>query len=141
MKRIFRLLQGRNGTDFSRYKRTTVQRRLARRMALRQVDGLAEYAELLIQEPDEVQALAQDFLIRVTGFFRDPETFEGLAGTVFPALFEYRAPQDPLRIWVPGCASGEFVEPITVRAVRMPCSPSQTAATMGADTIKSIRGL
>jgi two-component system, chemotaxis family, CheB/CheR fusion protein len=107
LKGIFRLLQGRSGTDFSRYKRTTVQRRLARRMALRQVDGLAEYADLLIQEPDEVQALAQDFLIRVTSFFRDPESFEGLAGTVFPALFEHRAPQNPFRIWVPGCASGE----------------------------------
>jgi two-component system CheB/CheR fusion protein len=91
MKRIFRLLQGRNGTDFSRYKRTTVQRRLARRMALRQVDGLAEYAELLIQEPDEVQALAQDFLIRVTGFFRDPETFEGLAHSLTASVAARRS--------------------------------------------------
>ncbi len=107
LKRIFRLLQGRNGTDFSHYKRTTVQRRLARRMALRQVDGLAEYADLLIREPDEVQALARDFLIRVTGFFRDPETFEGLSKSVFPALFEHRSPKDPIRIWIPGCASGE----------------------------------
>jgi two-component system CheB/CheR fusion protein len=93
--------------DFSRYKRTTVERRLARRMALRQVDGLAEYDELLRNEADEVQALAQDFLIRVTGFFRDPETFVDLSGIVFPALFEHRSPKEPLRIWVPGCASGE----------------------------------
>ena len=107
MKRIFRLLQSRNGTDFSRYKRSTVDRRLARRMALRQVDGLAEYDELLRNEPDEVQALAQDFLIRVTGFFRDPETFADLSEIVFPALFEHRSPKEPLRIWVPGCASGE----------------------------------
>jgi len=107
LRRIFRLLQHRIGTDFSRYKRTTVQRRLARRMALRQVDGLTEYADLLIQEPDEVHALARDFLIRVTGFFRDPETFAGLSETVFPALFEHRSPKDPIRIWVPGCASGE----------------------------------
>ncbi|MGC1808721.1 MAG: CheR family methyltransferase [Candidatus Binataceae bacterium] len=107
LKRIFRLLQGRNGTDFSRYKRSTVQRRLARRMALRQIDGITEYAELLKHEPEEVQALAQDFLIRVTGFFRDPETFVGLSETVLPALLENRSPKDPLRIWVPGCASGE----------------------------------
>ena len=107
LTRIFRLLQGKNGTDFSRYKRSTVQRRLARRMALRQVDGLTEYAELLEHEPEEVQALAQDFLIRVTGFFRDPETFVGLFETVLPALLENRSPKDPLRIWVPGCASGE----------------------------------
>ncbi len=107
LRRIFRLLQSRNGTDFSRYKRTTVQRRLARRMALRQVNGLAEYADLLVQEPDEVQALARDFLIRVTGFFRDPETFTVLSETVFPALFDNRSTNDPIRIWVPGCSSGE----------------------------------
>ena len=95
LRRIFRLLQSRNGTDFSRYKRTTVQRRLARRMALRQIDGLAEYADLLIKEPDEVQALARDFLIRVTGFFRDPETFAALSETVFPALFDRRSSQGP----------------------------------------------
>jgi two-component system CheB/CheR fusion protein len=76
-------------------------------MALRQVDSLAEYADLLIQEPDEVQALAQDFLIRVTGFFRDPETFAVLSEVVFPALFDHRATNDPIRIWVPGCSSGE----------------------------------
>ena len=114
LRRIFRLLQSRNGTDFSRYKRTTVQRRLARRMALRQIDGLAEYADLLIQEPDEAQALARDFLIRVTGFFRDPETFAALAETVFPALFEHRPPKDPIRIWVPGCASGEEAYSIAI---------------------------
>jgi two-component system CheB/CheR fusion protein len=61
LKRIFRLLRGRNGTDFSRYKRSTIQRRLARRMALREVDELADYAELLGQDPGEVEALAQDF--------------------------------------------------------------------------------
>src|SRR3984957_20322959 len=107
LRRIFRLLQNRNGTDFSRYKRTTVQRRLARRMALRQVDGLADDADLLIREPDEVQALARDFLIRVTGFFRDPETFAVLSETVLPALFDHRSTNDPIRIWVPGCSSGE----------------------------------
>ena len=76
-------------------------------MALRQVNGLAEYADLLIQEPDEVQALARDFLIRVTGFFRDPETFTVLSETVFPALFDNRSTNDPIRFWVPGCSSGE----------------------------------
>src|SRR5216684_865010 len=114
LKRIFRLLQSRNGTDFSHYKQTTVHRRLARRMALRQVDGVAQYADLLLQDPDEVQALARDFLIRVTRFFRDPETFAGLSETVFPALFEHRLAKDPIRIWVPGCASGEEVYSIAM---------------------------
>jgi two-component system CheB/CheR fusion protein len=107
LKRIFRLLQTRGGTDFSHYKRTTVQRRLARRMAIRQVGGLKDYAELLSKEPDEIQALAQDFLIRVTGFFRDPEAFGGLSETILPTLFEHRAHRDPFRAWVAGCASGE----------------------------------
>ena len=83
-------------------------------MALRQIDGLEDYAELLSKEPEEIQALAQDFLIRVTGFFRDPETFAGLSETVFPALVESRSPRDPLRIWVPGCASGEEVYSIAI---------------------------
>jgi two-component system, chemotaxis family, CheB/CheR fusion protein len=114
LKRIFRLLQRQNGTDFSSYKRSTVQRRLARRMALRQASELSEYTELLTKDAAEVQALAQDFLIRVTSFFRDPETFEGLAETVFPALFEDRSHKDPLRIWVPGCASGEEAYSIAI---------------------------
>ena len=113
-KQIFRLLRNGTGTNFSRYKSSTVRRRLARRMALRQLDGLDEYIDLLKQEPDEIQALAQDFLIRVTGFFRDPEAFAGLAKTVFPMLFEHRLPQEPLRIWVPGCASGEEVYSIAI---------------------------
>jgi two-component system, chemotaxis family, CheB/CheR fusion protein len=113
LRGIFRLLLSQNGTDFSRYKRSTVQRRLARRIALRQVEGLDQYIDLLRRDPNEVQALAQDFLVRVTGFFRDPEGYEGLANIVLPALFENRA-ADPVRIWVPGCASGEEVYSIAI---------------------------
>ena len=127
LKRIFRLLQGRNGTDFSRYKRSTVQRRLARRMALRQVDEIGQYADLLRQEPAEVQALASEFLIRVSGFFRDPETFEGLAETVFPTLLDGRSPKDPLRVWVPGCASGEEVYSIAI--VLLECLTDRATAS------------
>jgi two-component system, chemotaxis family, CheB/CheR fusion protein len=114
LNRIFRLLLGQSGTDFSGYKRSTVRRRLARRMALREITGLSAYLDLLKQDPAEINALAQDFLIRVTGFFRDPETFEGLSGIVFPALFENRSPGEPVRIWVPACASGEEVYSIAI---------------------------
>lgn len=114
LRPIFRLLQSQNGTDFSRYKRSTIQRRLARRMALREIGGLADYGALLRQDPGEVQALAQDLLIRVTGFFRDPGSFQGLTEAVLPVLMENRAPKDPLRIWVPGCASGEEAYSIAI---------------------------
>ena len=114
LKRIFRLLQNQSTTDFSRYKRSTIQRRLARRMALREVAELAAYVDLLTQDPTEVKALAQDFLIRVTGFFREPGTFEGLAAIVYPTLFENRSSSDLVRIWVPGCASGEEAYSIAI---------------------------
>jgi two-component system, chemotaxis family, CheB/CheR fusion protein len=106
-KRIFRLLHGAGGIDFTHYKRSTIQRRIARRQALRHVAELGQYAALLSEDSAELNTLAQDVLIGVTSFFRDPESFEALAQAVFPALLERRAPRDPLRIWVPGCATGE----------------------------------
>ena len=113
-KRIFRLLRGASGIDFTHYKRSTLQRRVARRQALRHIAELGEYAELLDKDAAELNALAQDVLIGVTGFFRDPESFEVLARTVFPALLEHRAPRDPLRIWIPGCSSGEELYSIAI---------------------------
>ena len=107
LRQIFRAVRTHYGVDFSHYKRSTMERRLARRMALRQIVEVGDYAQLLQSEPAEAHALGSDFLIRVTGFFRDPDSFRGLAETVWPALFEGRAHNDPLRIWVPGCASGE----------------------------------
>jgi two-component system, chemotaxis family, CheB/CheR fusion protein len=74
-KRIFRLLRTACGVDFAHYKRTTIERRLSRRMALRQIESLANYVNLLQESPSEVHALFQDLLIRVTTFFRDPEMF------------------------------------------------------------------
>ena len=90
-KRLFRLLRTSSGVDFSHYKRSTIHRRLVRRLALKKIDTLSGYLELLQDNPAEVSALYQDFLIRVTGFFRDAETFEGLAGDVFPRIMQSRA--------------------------------------------------
>lgn len=126
LKHIFRILQLRSGTDFSGYKRSTVNRRVARRMALRQVDDLWQYADVLKEEPDEVRALAQDFLIRVTGFFRYPDTYEGLAETVFPALLDGHGVTDPMRIWVPGCASGEEAYSIAIALLEFVASRPDT---------------
>lgn len=115
LKALFRLLHNASGIDFSHYKRSTIQRRLARRMALDHVDvPLANYVKRLQEDPGEQQALVQDLLIRVTSFFRDPAVFDALTQTVFPALLHNRPSGDPLRIWVPGCATGEEVYSLAI---------------------------
>jgi two-component system, chemotaxis family, CheB/CheR fusion protein len=114
LRRIFRRLRSAHGVDFSHYKRSTLRRRLERRMAFKKTDELEEYAVLLDSDTAETAALYQDFLIRVTGFFRDPQSFEILAQRVFPSVCEGRAPKAPVRIWVPGCASGEEVYSIAI---------------------------
>lgn len=114
LHRIFRRLRSVHGLDFTHYKRSTLRRRLARRMALRRVDELTDYVAVLEGDAVEVAALYQDFLIRVTGFFRDPDSFDGLRERVFPSICEGRTLKDPVRIWVPGCASGEEVYSIAI---------------------------
>ncbi|HKT71430.1 MAG TPA: chemotaxis protein CheB [Steroidobacteraceae bacterium] len=109
LRRVFRRLRSAHGVDFTHYKRSTLRRRLARRMALQRLEDPSDYAALVETDATEAAALYQDFLIRVTGFFRDPESFEGLAQRVFPSLLEGRPPKDPIRVWVPGCATGEEV--------------------------------
>jgi two-component system, chemotaxis family, CheB/CheR fusion protein len=116
-KRVFRRLRAAHGVDFSHYKRNTLQRRLARRMAVRQMGEISDYVALLEEDPAETAALYQDFLIRVTGFFRDPDSFEYLRARIFPHLCEGRSPQEPMRIWVPGCASGEEAYSIAITLV------------------------
>ena len=117
LRRVFRRLHTAHGVDFTHYKHSTLRRRLARRMAVQRTDELTAYVAMLESDPAEVAALYQDFLIRVTGFFRDPEAFEGLSSRVFPKLCEGRSPKDPFRIWVPGCASGEEVYSIAIALV------------------------
>jgi len=115
--RVFRRLRSVHGVDFGNYKRSTLQRRLGRRMAVRKIDRVTDYVRVLEDEPSEASALHQDFLIRVTSFFRDPESFDILASRVFPRVCESRSPKDPVRIWVPGCASGEEVYSIAIALV------------------------
>ncbi len=105
--RILTYLRLRTGHDFSRYKRSTTYRRLARRMQIRKVESFPEYLALLKQKPDEVESLFQDLLISVTTFFRDPQAFGVLAQKVIPNLFATGGSEGALRIWVPGCATGE----------------------------------
>ncbi len=104
---IFERLRSANGVDFTHYKRTTIARRLERRMMLRGIESVEEYQALLDSDPEEMAALHQDFLIRVTEFFRDRDSFDALGRYVFPAICEGRPTKEAVRIWVPGCATGE----------------------------------
>lgn len=107
LERIFFLLRERTGHEFADYKPSTITRRIQRRMVLHKLERVEDYLRLLEQTPIEVDALFEDLLINVTEFFRDPASFQALAREVFPKLLEDRQPQQPLRIWVPACASGE----------------------------------
>src|SRR6516164_8469327 len=105
---IFSLLRRATRVDFSEYKPPTIGRRVARRMALHKIEHLADYVSLLQRDKQEVNALYQDLLINVTSFFRDPGAFDALKTVVYPELLKQRTNLSaPIRIWVPGCSSGE----------------------------------
>ncbi|MFO1487548.1 MAG: chemotaxis protein CheB [Verrucomicrobiota bacterium] len=95
------------GIDFSLYKPATITRRIERRLALAQVSTIEEYCQTILREPLELDALYRDLLIGVTRFFRDPEAFEVLREKVAPGLVEGIGPAEDLRVWIPGCATGE----------------------------------
>lgn len=108
-KEIYSILRGQLGHDFSGYKTNTFMRRVQRRMQVSHVEAIDAYVEHLRRDPQEVGALFRDLLINVTSFFRDADAFEKLANTVIPKLFEERGANDVVRVWVPGCATGEEV--------------------------------
>jgi PAS domain S-box-containing protein len=102
-----RLIQKHTGHDFCKYKKATLLRRIRRRLQGLHVTAVADYIELLESSAAEADALVKNLLIGVTQFFRDPETFDTLARQVLPRITAADGEQSPLRIWVPGCASGE----------------------------------
>jgi PAS domain S-box-containing protein len=104
---IFKQLQQGFEIDFSRYKLTTVARRIRRRMEFHQIKDVPEYTSFLVVNADELQALYHDLLIGVTEFFRDPDCFDYLAQEVLPAVIREIRPDEDLRIWSAGCATGE----------------------------------
>src|SRR5216683_2259722 len=107
LKDILHLLRTANEVDFSDYKPATVKRRILRRMALQRIGKLKEYVQFLRHHPAEAEALYEDMLIKVTSFFRDPDAFEALKTEVFPTILKHRSPEEPVRVWVPGCSTGE----------------------------------
>jgi two-component system CheB/CheR fusion protein len=111
---IVQLLQAATGVDFSDYKESTLQRRIQRRLLLSRAPSRAAYLRRLREDPAELEALFQDFLIKVTSFFRDPELYQALVKEHFPELLRHHPPDLPVRVWVPGCATGEEVYSLAI---------------------------
>ena len=107
LRRILALLRVRTGHDFSKYKRSTVLRRIARRMAVARTADPKSYYEILRDNAGESQALLSDLLISVTTFFRDSEAFKFVAARVLPEIVKSKQHGEPIRVWVAGCATGE----------------------------------
>ncbi|MEI6309654.1 MAG: chemotaxis protein CheB [bacterium] len=107
LKKIFILLRGQTGHDFSQYKPGTVNRRIERRLAVHQIETMDGYVKYLQQTPAEVEALFRDLLIGVTSFFRDPEAFQALEQQAIPKLFAGKPAGAVIRVWSPGCSTGE----------------------------------
>ena len=107
LPKVLAILKTRTDRDFSRYKPATLLRRIARRMQLNYLDNFEAYLDKLREQPDEARALADDLLINVTSFFRDPEIFLKLQSEAIPHLFEGKGASDSIRVWSVGCATGE----------------------------------
>jgi two-component system CheB/CheR fusion protein len=116
---LFELLHAAHDLDFNHYKPTTIERRIRRRMALHKIETLADYVTVARNMPQELDSLYDDILIRVTAFFRDPEVFDALRTQILPQLFSGREEGMPLRIWVPGCSTGEEVYSLAMTMLEM----------------------
>ncbi len=114
LSKILRLVRSATGVDFTHYKHATLSRRIKRRMALRGIEKAEDYSRELERNREEANALCESCFVTVTAFFREASVFDELKTTVFPALVENRAPDDPIRIWVPGCATGEEAYSIAI---------------------------
>lgn len=112
--KIFQILKTATGVDFTHYKQNTLKRRIQRRMMLYRLDNLEDYVHYLQDKSAEITALYYDVLITVTCFFRDAEAFEALKTTIFPIIINKRKPDDPIRIWVAGCSTGEEAYSIAI---------------------------
>ena len=111
--KILKMVHEQLGCDFSDYKRNTINRRIGRRMAVHKFTLLEDYIRYLEKTPDELELLVKDILISVTSFFRDAEAFNALAG-VLPKLIQKKEEGDPIRIWIPGCSTGEEAYSIAI---------------------------
>lgn len=104
---IFQLLRKTAGVDFTHYRKTTILRRIQRRMVVHKLDRIEDYVRYVHSNPSEISLLYKDMLINVTSFFRNTPAFDAMKAQVFPAILKNRDADTPIRIWTPGCASGE----------------------------------
>jgi two-component system CheB/CheR fusion protein len=107
LEKVFILLRTQTGHDFSLYKKSTIYRRVERRMGLHQIDKIATYVRFLRENPQEIELLFKELLIGVTSFFRDPPAWEQLKDEVIPALLAAQPKGGVLRAWASGCSTGE----------------------------------
>ncbi|ASU36610.1 CheR family methyltransferase [Mucilaginibacter xinganensis] len=113
-KQLLTVLRIRRGVDFVNYKQSTIKRRIVRRMALVKIEKPKEYLNFLRENKPEQDALYNDMLISVTNFFRDPQSFEVLCESILPAILIHKTPNEAIRIWVAGCATGEEAYSIAI---------------------------
>lgn len=114
LTKILQLLRVHTGNDFSYYKKSTIHRRIERRMTLHEIDSFPLYLRYLQEHPEELRLLFKELLISVTSFFRDPDAFESLKKNVLPKLLADKPENYLIRMWVPACATGEEVYSIAM---------------------------
>jgi len=116
---VIQLLKKSVGVDFRHYKMNTIKRRIVRRMLLYKLESLKDYTQYLRQHANEINVLYEDLLINVTSFFRDPETMEYLKKKVLPDIIKSKHGNDPIRIWVPACSTGEEAYSLAITLVEI----------------------
>jgi two-component system CheB/CheR fusion protein len=114
LRKILSLLRLRKDVDFTLYKQTTIRRRIIRRMVILKMEKIKDYSDFLKKDKHEQDLLFQDLLIPVTSFFRDQRIFNTLFDSIFPSLLKGKSPYNPLRIWVPGCSTGQEAYSIAI---------------------------
>ncbi|MEO6869020.1 MAG: chemotaxis protein CheB, partial [Ginsengibacter sp.] len=113
-RRVLAMIRMRLGVDFNFYKQSTIRRRIIRRIAILKLNTIEDYQKHLKKDATELDLLFQDLLIQVTSFFRDPEAYDVLCNKILPEIIKIKSNDNVLRIWVPGCASGQEAYSIAI---------------------------
>lgn len=114
LQKILILIKNKTGHDFSLYKESTINRRVVRRINIHQIDNISDYLKYIQEHPNEINTLFKELLINVTSFFRDPEAFKHFENEIKSEVLDKKVDGERVRIWVPGCATGEEVYSIAI---------------------------